>query len=178
MTATHTTGLPEPLDPQITWERTCALLRGLALDVRSVRKPLEQITPRDLLPRATRVVNGRRVDQSFYAFSLSFNVSAQACGTIPIDDAEALAEFDRAVGAALASDLTKAEAERWALDCRRRDIERSDGVCDESEAVLALQREASSRAFARYERLRDRPGSRLTHEAIIEALLAEEGYEH
>lgn len=170
---------PQAIDPAITWQRTCALLRCLALDTRGVRKPLEQITPRDLLTRPKRWVDGKQIDCEYFLFNLKFNVSERAIGSIPVDDAEALAEFDRVIAAALASESTKAEAEYWVVNEQRCAVERQQGCCDESEALLAKQRAVAARAHVRYNAQRsslEADGRRVTHEQIITALLVSEGH--
>lgn len=167
--------VPTPIDPSITWDRTCALLRTLALDVRQMEKPLAELRPADFLVRGTRWVHGRKIECDYFLFDLKFNVSAVAVGAIPIADCQAIAAFERELAAALNSEQTKAEQDRWMYDAQRLAVERDCGICPESESLLDRQREAASRSYAHYEAQRaalELEGRRASHEDIIEALIA------
>lgn len=167
--------VPTPIDSSITWDRTCALLRTLALDVRQMKKPLAELRPADFLVRGTRWVHGRKVECDYFLFNLKFNVSAVAIGAIPIADCQAIATFERELAAALDSEQTKAEQDRWMFDAQRLAVEQDRGSCPESESFLDRQREASSRSYAHYDAQRaalELEGRRARHEDIIEAMIA------
>lgn len=167
--------VPNSIDPSITWDRTCALLRVLALDVRQMEKPLAEIRPTDFLVRGTRWVHGRKVECDYFLFNLKFNVSAVANGDIPIADCQSLATFERELAAALNSEQTKAENEHWMFNAQRLAVERDRGICPESESLLDRQREAASRSCAHYDAQRaalELEGRPARHEDIIEALIA------
>lgn len=103
------------------WDRVCSLLKVLALDPRrplpvgSRRNvPREYFTSADqFLERPMIQVDRRRVAAPYFSYSLRFNVSGSVHGSIPVDDAEQLAEFRRAVNEALQGGLTIAERKRW-----------------------------------------------------------------
>lgn len=104
------------------WRRACALLLLLPLDLRAWQMPSRASagvkrffirTADGLLKRPEVWVNQRAQLAPYFEYELCFAVSASVHGRIPISDGDALAEFRRAVGAAISGELTAAERRRW-----------------------------------------------------------------
>lgn len=112
------------------WQQACALMQVLALDPRRPLEPASR-TPRgffesadDYLVRPNIWVDRKQVPAPYFSYTLRFNVSASVHGSIPVDDAEQITEFKRAVNLAIQGELTTAERKSWEAEHQRLEASR------------------------------------------------------
>lgn len=112
------------------WQQACALMQVLALDP---RRPLELAnrkpggffeTADDYLVRPNIWVDRKQVPAPYFSYTLRFNVSVSVHGSIPVDDAEQISEFKRAVNSAIQGELTTAERKSWEAEHKRLEAAR------------------------------------------------------
>ena len=162
---------PQKISPDDEgWQQACALMLVLALDPR--RPPTRAArhlgryfeSADDILERPNIWVDRRLVPAPYFSYCLRFNVSASVHGSIPIDDVQQLAEFKRAVNAALRGELTAAERKSWEANeqrlvvLRQADSRRhpADAAADDkAHGFHAVAADESAKASRYYAAVRD-----------------------
>ena len=157
------------------WDRVCSLLQVLALDP---RRPLplrsrwnasrEYFTSADqFLERPMIYVDRRHVPAPHFSYAIRFNVSGSVHGSIPVDDAEQLEEFRRAINEALHGRLTQAERKRWeaAAEWRAR-LAANDPL---AEVFASEAQEEGAKADHYYREVRAAIGG--DHQAVLAGLV-------
>lgn len=148
---------PEKIDrDDENWLQACALMQVLALDPRrhndnATSKPRSFFeSADDYLVRPNIWVDRKQVAAPYFSYDLRFNVSGSVLGSIPIDDANQIAEFKRVVNAALQGELTTSERKRWTVS---QEYRRHTGGVSEDE--LAVARTEGAKALRYYTQVRE-----------------------